>query len=140
MASKDYLEHLAGVPLFRGCSTKELRHVAKAVDELEVPDGHVLVEQDTSGHQAFVIVEGEVEVRRNDQRVATLGPGQSVGELALLDGGPRTATVTASGPVRVLVLGQREFSGLLDEAPSLARRLLGNLASRVRSLDERAFD
>jgi CRP-like cAMP-binding protein len=139
VTSKDYLDHLAAVPLFRGCNAKELRRIAKAVDEVAVEDGYVLAEQDTTGKQAFVIVEGEVVVKRNGRKVATLGPGQSVGELALLDGGPRTATVVAAGPCELLVLGQREFSGLLDGAPGLARRMLSNLAARVRELDQRVY-
>lgn len=139
MGSKAYLEQLAAVPLFTTCNRKELGKIAKAADEIEIDAGRTLVEQGATGHEAFVIIEGRAEVRRNDQVVATLEPGQAFGELAILDGGPRTATVLAIEPLRVLVLGQREFGSLLDEVPGLARKLLTTLARRVRELDEQVY-
>ena len=86
---------LASVPLFSLCSKKELQAVAKATDEMELPAGRVLCEQGSTGREAFIILDGTAEVTRNDQQVAIAGPGTCVGELALLDHGPRTATVTA---------------------------------------------
>jgi CRP-like cAMP-binding protein len=80
-----------------------------------------------------------VHVERNGKKIATLGPGAYFGELSLLDKGPRTATVTALTPLTVLVLGPREFSGVLDEVPELAHKLLATLAARVRELDTKAF-
>jgi CRP-like cAMP-binding protein len=71
--------------------------------------------------------------------VADLGPGDHFGELALLDGGPRTATVIARTPLTVLVLGQREFAGVLDSVPGIAHKLLATLATRIRDLDEKAY-
>jgi CRP/FNR family transcriptional regulator, cyclic AMP receptor protein len=139
MARNSYLDHLAAVPLFSACSKKELQAVAKASDEVNLPAGRVLCEQGTIGREAFVIVDGEAEVRRNNRKVATLGPGSYVGELALLDHGPRTATVTTTSDVTVLVLGAREFSGLLDEVPSISHKLMKALAHRIRELDTKAF-
>jgi CRP/FNR family transcriptional regulator, cyclic AMP receptor protein len=139
MARNSYLDHLAAVPLFSACSKKELQAVAKASDEIDLPAGRVLCEQGTIGREAFVIVGGEAEVRRNNRKVATLGPGSYVGELALLDHGPRTATVVATTDIKVLVLGAREFSALLDDVPSISHKLMKALAHRIRELDAKAY-
>lgn len=120
-------------------TTKELREIAKATVELTIEPNKEFVTQGDVGREAFVIVEGKAEVIRNGKAIAELGPGDCVGELALLDHGPRTASVVAAGPVTVLVLGPREFSGLLDEVPTLSHKLLESLASRVRELDARTF-
>jgi CRP/FNR family cyclic AMP-dependent transcriptional regulator len=139
MAREDYLNHLASVPLFSGCTTKELRDIARATVELTLDQGKEFVTQGDVGREAFVIVDGQAAVSRGGNTVATLGPGDCVGELALLDHGPRTATVTAATPLTVLVLGPREFSGLLDEVPTLNHKILAALAARVRELDSRTF-
>src|SRR3546814_3296999 len=110
MARQNHLDPLASVPLFSACSKKELQAVAKASDQVDLPAGRVLCEQDSIGREAFVILEGSADVRRNNRKVATLGPGDCVGEMALLDHGPRTATVTAASDLSVLVLGAREFA------------------------------
>ena len=88
-----YLDHLASVPLFSACSKRELQKIAKASDELTIPAGKVLVEQGDTGRECFVLVSGTASVKRGTRKVATLGPGDCVGELSLLDHGPRTATV-----------------------------------------------
>ena len=94
MAHKDaYLDHLASVPLFSACSKRELQKIAKASDEVTVPAGKVLVEQGDTGREASSSSTGNAAVKRGNRKVATLGPGDCVGELALLDHGPRTATV-----------------------------------------------
>jgi CRP-like cAMP-binding protein len=139
MARDTYLDHLASVPLFAACSRKDLQKIAKASDQVSVPEGRVVVEEGSSGHEAYVIIEGEAEVERNGQQVATFGPGDHFGELALLDGGPRTATVKASTDLELLVLGQREFAGVLDEVPGLAHQIMSTLASRIRALDEATY-
>lgn len=113
--------------------------MAKASDEVHLPAGRHLCEQGTIGREAFVIVGGKAEVRRNGRKVATLGPGDCVGELALLDHGPRTATVTAVEDIDVLVLGAREFAGILDEVPPIAHKLLKALAARIRDLDSKTY-
>jgi len=140
MAGRDtYLDHLAQVPLFAACSKKELQTVARASDELTLPTGRVLIEQDTSGHECFVLVDGTVRVTRNGRKVADLGPGACFGELSLLDKGPRTATVTATTPVTVLVLGPRELATVLDEVPTMTHKLLATMAARIRELDAKSY-
>jgi CRP/FNR family cyclic AMP-dependent transcriptional regulator len=140
MASRDtYLDHLASIPLFSALPKKDLQKIAKASDEVTVDARRTIVEENATGHEAYVIVEGEAEVRRNGLEIATLGPGDHFGELALLDGGPRTATVVALTPMRLLVLGQREFSGTLDEVPGLAHKLMATMAAQIRQMDEKAY-
>jgi CRP/FNR family transcriptional regulator, cyclic AMP receptor protein len=139
MAREQYLNHLAAVPLFSGCTKKELRDIAKATVELTLDEGKEFVTQGAVGREAFIIVEGTANVLRGGQQIGTLGPGECVGELALLDHGPRTATVVAATPITVLVLGPREFSGLLDEVPTLNHKILAALASRVRELDSKNY-
>ncbi|MGE3619751.1 MAG: cyclic nucleotide-binding domain-containing protein [Acidimicrobiia bacterium] len=139
MARSAHLDHLASVPLFSACTRKELQHVAQTTDELDVAAGTVLCEQGAIGREAFVVVEGTATVRRSGRKVATLGPGTCIGELALLDHGPRTATVVADTPMTVLVIGPREFAGLLESVPSIARKLLQSLAARIRDLDSKTY-
>ena len=139
MAAPKYLEHLSSVPLFSSLSQKDLRKIASAGDEQEVTPGRVLVEQGDTGREAFVIMEGTAAVKRANRKVATLGPGECVGELALLDRGPRTATVVAETPMTVFVIGSREFSAVLEEVPGLAHKMLAALAGRVREMDRKAW-
>jgi CRP/FNR family cyclic AMP-dependent transcriptional regulator len=140
MVGRDtYLEHLASVPLFAACSQKDLQRIARASDEVQIAEGRTLIKQGDVGRECFVLVEGQVRVERNGRKIASLGPGAYFGELSLLDKGPRTATVTAESPITVLVLGPREFSGVLDEVPLLAHKLLAALAARIRELDTKIF-
>jgi CRP-like cAMP-binding protein len=138
-AKRAYLDHLKNVPLFNSCSTKELQTNARATTELTVPAGHILTDQGQTGREAFVIVEGSATVKRNGKKVATLGPGAVVGELSLLDHGPRTATVTTDTETQLFVIEQREFLGVLDSVPSLSHKLLATLAARVREFDRQYF-
>lgn len=139
MAKTTHLDHLASVPLFSACSRKELGLIARAATETSLAAGSTLMQQDTAAREAFVIVEGNATVTRNGRKIATIGPGAIVGELGLLDRGPRTASVKADTPLTVLVLGPREFAGLLDEVPSITHKLLKALASQVRELDSKTF-
>ncbi|HSS11462.1 MAG TPA: cyclic nucleotide-binding domain-containing protein [Acidimicrobiales bacterium] len=138
MARDEKLEHLAHVRLFSALNKKELALVGRASDEVRVTGGKVLVEEGAAGHEFFLILEGQAVVRRGGRRVAMLGPGQYFGEMALLDRGPRTATVVADTDMDLLVLGQREFSGLLDQVPALCYKLLAAMAARLREADARA--
>lgn len=113
--------------------------MARASDEIDLTAGRTLCEEGTTGREAFVIVEGTAEVRRNNKKVATLGPGDCVGELALLDHGPRTATVTAATDLKVLVIGAREFAAIVDAVPPIAHKLLKSLAARIRDLDAQTY-
>jgi CRP-like cAMP-binding protein len=139
MARKDTkLQHLANVRLFAACNNKELSVIGRASDEITVPAGKELVTEGTTGHEFFLILEGTAAVKRGGRKVATLGPGQYFGEMALLDRGPRTASVVADTDMTVLVIGQREFSAVLEEVPSLAHKLLTIMAGRLREADEKA--
>ena len=140
MASRTkHLEHLAEIPLFSALSKRDLARIAKASNEITVQAGHVLVDQGDAGREAFLIIEGTATVKRNGRKVGTLGPGNSIGEMALLDHGPRTATVTADTELTALVLSAREFAGVIEEVPGLAQKLLGELAARVRELDRQIY-
>lgn len=140
MASRnEHLEQLAKQPLFASCSKRELQRIARAVDELSVDAGRVLVDQGQAGREAFIVLDGTATVKRNDRKVATLGPGEQFGELALLDHGPRTASVVADTPMRLLVLSSRAFSGVLDDVPTLSVKLLAALATRIRELDRKVY-
>lgn len=134
-----HLEHLAEIPLFSALSKKDLQRIAKASNEISREAGTVLVDQGDAGREAFVVIEGTATVKRNGRKVGTLGPGDAIGELSLLDHGPRTATVTADTPITVLVLSAREFSGVVEEVPGLAHKLLTQLAARVRELDRQIY-
>ena len=136
MAKHDaFTDHLASVPLFSACSKKDLQIVAKRAEDVRVDAGKVLVSEGAAGAEFFVIIEGTAKVSRHGQDIATLGPGQFFGDLALLDHAPRNATVTAATPLELVVLGQREFSGLIDEVPGFAHKLLAGLAGRLRAYD-----
>jgi len=140
MRTRDiYLDHLAQVPLFSTCSRKDLQKLGKASDEIEVKAGKVLVEEGKHGHEFFLIEDGTAAVKRNNRKVATLGRGQFFGELSLLDRGPRSATVVADTDMTLVVLGQREFLGVIDEVPAMAHKLLAALAGRLREADSRAL-
>jgi CRP-like cAMP-binding protein len=124
-------ELIASVPLFARCSKRELAQVASISDEVEIPEGKVLIREGELGRDFYVLVDGTVDVEKGGDRVAVLGPGDFVGEIALLENSPRNATVTAASPVRALVVSGRDFWTLLDASPSIQRRLLETLAERL---------
>jgi CRP-like cAMP-binding protein len=129
------IAHLGAVPLFSSCSQRDLQKLAAVCDEVSLKSGGTLVEQGHAGHEFFLIIEGQAVVRRNGWDVTFLSQGQYFGELALLTTGPRDATVTADTNMVLLVMGQREFLGVLDEVPGLARKLLRYLATRLQDLE-----
>jgi CRP/FNR family transcriptional regulator, cyclic AMP receptor protein len=134
----DYIQHLGEVALFAGCSRKELQAIARRSTPTSVAAGKTLITEGAAGREFFVIESGSATVRRNGRKIATVGPGQAFGELALLDNAPRNATVTADTDMEVLVLTRAEFTALLDEVPGIARKLLTSLARRVREADARS--
>ena len=136
---KKHLENLRGVSLFSGCSKKDLERIAKAGDEITRPAGTVLMEQDKPGREAFVIMEGEVIVKRNNRKVATLGPGRVVGELSLIDNGTRTATVVCTTECELFVIDHRRFGGVIDDVPALSHKVMRSLAAKIRELDTKAY-
>jgi len=126
---------LAAVPLFEGLSKKELRLVAQLSTYLEEPAGAVLTREGETGREFIIVLDGDVEVRKGDQVIATRGPGTYVGEIALLDHRPRTATVVATTPVRIEVIAQREFAALMAEVPEISQKLIPAMAKRLADLD-----
>jgi CRP-like cAMP-binding protein len=128
------VQALRRAPLFEDLSRKELVQLARASEDLEVAPGKVLCNEGDVGHEFFVIVDGRVEVTRKGKRVAARGGGEFVGEIALLEETPRTATVTAKTPVRLFVLTRKDFRHLVNENPSVERKILRALARRVVEL------
>jgi CRP/FNR family transcriptional regulator, cyclic AMP receptor protein len=126
-------EHLAKVPLFAGLSGHERREVAGLLTDVNVAMGQQLVKEGAGGHEFFIILSGTAEVTRDGVHVADVGPGDFQGEISLLDGGPRTATVIATSPMTIMVANEREFSALLDRVPTVARKMLPALAHRIRT-------
>lgn len=131
------LEQLRSIPLFSSCSDRELGTVDGLVDDYAVGKGAVLARQGTPARQAFVIVSGEASVEIDGTEIATLGAGDSFGEMALLSRpvGLRSATVTARSDMQLLVLEPRSFSALM-ELPTVAKKLMGELSDRLRATDE----
>ena len=126
---------LAQVPLFSACSKKELQQLARRAEERRVDAGTVLVREGAAGDAFYVIVSGQADVDRHGTVVATIGAGTFFGDLALLDMAPRNATVTATTDMDLVVLGQPEFSAMIDESSAFARKLLKGLAHRLREMD-----
>ncbi len=128
------VELIRSVPLFAQCTKKQLAAIAGLADLVDVPAGQDLVrEGDALAREFMVIVEGEAEVRRRGRRVATLGPGDFFGEMALLARGPRSATVTSTGPTSLLVVTPAAFHSLLERLPLLQLRVLAALAERLHA-------
>jgi CRP-like cAMP-binding protein len=125
------IEALRRSPLFEGLAGSELTQLAKESEDVEATRGKVLCAKGDTAAEFFVILEGEAEVTRDGDRVSTLGPGDFFGEIALIDRSTRTATVTATTPVRFFVLTGRAFSALLDNNPGVERKVLRTLAKRV---------
>jgi CRP-like cAMP-binding protein len=125
------VQALKGVPLFEDLSRKELVQLERVCEDLEVEQGRVLCKEGEVGHEFFVLVNGKVQVSRKGRRVATMGGGDFVGEIALVTKLPRTATVTAETPVRLFVLTSREFHAVLDRNPKVERKVLRALARRL---------
>jgi CRP-like cAMP-binding protein len=127
---------LGGVALFAPCTKAELARIAALADEIEAPQGKTLIREGEPGWEFFVVAEGQATARRGGRKIAQIGPGSFVGEMSLLDQGPRTATVTADTDMHLLVLSSRSFSSLMDEFPAVARRILTGMAERVRASEQ----
>lgn len=126
---------LRNVSLFSACNDKELKKIASLADELTVPAGSILTKEGEPGSEFFVIVKGKASVRIRKRKVAGLGPGSFIGEMSLLDRGPRVATVVADTPLDLLVLDARQFSSMLNQVPYIAKKLLVGMAERLRDLE-----
>jgi CRP-like cAMP-binding protein len=123
---------LKKVAFFDGLSGPQLNQVAKLADEVAVEAGRKLARAGDTGRELFIIVDGEAVVRPARGRALRLGRGDFFGEMSLIDGAPRSATVEAATEMRLLVVGQREFWQLLSAAPSIGRRIMAAMAERLR--------
>ncbi|HZB97339.1 MAG TPA: cyclic nucleotide-binding domain-containing protein [Candidatus Sulfotelmatobacter sp.] len=128
----DAKEQLQSISLFSTLTPAELTRIAPLVADRRVAAGTVVCREGEAGHELYLIVKGEAAVEKAGAEVARLGPGEVLGELALLDRAPRSATVTAASDLTMLVLSEQDFAALLDEIPSLPHRLLQVLARRLR--------
>jgi CRP-like cAMP-binding protein len=128
-------EQLSQVPLFRGLTKRQLRMVSSIVSRIDGPPGKVLAKKGRPGHEFIIVLEGEVEVRDGDRVLATRGPGEYVGEIALINVQPRTADVVAKTAVIVDVMSSQEFQGLLGEIPELSEQIRATVAERLAALE-----
>jgi CRP-like cAMP-binding protein len=135
---EDKIERLKEVPLFEGCSQRQLRSVAKIARVFDVAAETVLTCGGEPGDEFFLIIDGTARVEVSAEKQVGLHPGEFFGEMSLLDGGPRSATVVAGTPVRLLVISRRHFSVLLKEVPGLTQTLLITQSRRVRQAEEQA--
>jgi CRP-like cAMP-binding protein len=126
------IDRLRSVPLFGGCTDKELAFIASRADEVDISAGKVLTEKGKSGGDFFIILEGRAEVDAAERK-RTLGPGDFFGEIALIDNGPRTATVKATTAMRCLVLGHSQFRDVLHQNGEIAVKILRAVTERLRA-------
>lgn len=133
-------EPLARAPLFSGLPKRHLRSIAKVTTVSHHQDGAILVEEGALGSTFFVVLEGRGKVVRNGRMLSRLGPGDFFGEIALLDPGPRAATVVAEAPMRCLELGSKVFLDVVSQEPLLATRILRALAKRLREAGRPQFE
>lgn len=125
------IELLKQVPLFAGCSKAELREVALSTDEIDLRDGHVLTREGRAGREFFILVEGTASVTQDGNEIAELKGGDWFGEIALLTYKRRSATVTATSPVRMLTITDRDFRRVVETTPRVALKVLASVALRL---------
>jgi CRP/FNR family transcriptional regulator, cyclic AMP receptor protein len=135
VARDEKIDLLRTVPLFTGLGNDEIERVSTLADIVDLPAERVLMTQGKHGWEMFILVSGSARIERDGQSLGERGAGEVLGEIALLDGGPRTATVTLTQPSRLLVLARREFQALMDEFPGIRLKVLEAVAHRLRSLD-----
>ena len=136
LRSKAKNDLLKSVPLFEHCSRRDLGKIAAITEEVAVEDGKVLITEGDRGREFFVIISGEVEVRRRGRKVAALGPGTYFGEISVLDGKGRSASVLAGKDgLKTFAISPMNLSALIDKYPSLAKSLMAVLCARIRSLE-----
>ena len=125
------IELLKRTPLFSGCSKGELRALASTADELDLREGTVITREGRPGREFFVLISGSAQVAKDGQAIAQLGAGDWFGEIALLTNAPRTATVTATSSVDVLVITDRRFKDVVETMPSIALKILSSVGDRL---------
>jgi CRP-like cAMP-binding protein len=135
MTTDGKVQALSSVRLFSACTKRELRDIAGLCTPAFVAEGFVLTTQGSPGVDCFVIADGEAAVHIDGRPVATVGPGDCVGEMALLDGGPRTATVVARTPMRLYTMTPGEFRSFLETSTDVSRKILVSLACRLRQAE-----
>lgn len=136
----DMIDLLRQVPLFRDLSQRQLAEIAKHVDQIERKAGQLMVRQGERGRELFILLEGRARIECDGRVLSYLEPGDWFGEIALLDGKPRSASVVIMEPAKMLVIDHRSFGPLLDTVPGLARKLLVALSAKVRDLTDRVVD
>ena len=132
VSQDDKIDRLEDVGLLASCSRRQLRAIARISEVVEVAEGTVLARAGEAGEEFFLILDGSARVEISSRKRSRIQPGQYFGEMSLLDGGPRSATVVADTPLRLLVIKRRDFATLLREAPELTQSLLTTLSRRVR--------
>ena len=125
------IDLIKGVPLFASASKQELAEIASIADEIDLPEGKVLIQEGDTGREFFVLVEGTADVERGGGKIASIGAGDFFGEIALIAKTPRNATITTTSSVRALVITDRAFRQLLDHAPQIQIGVLTALAERL---------
>ena len=130
------IARLSKVQLFSACSRRELGRIATLTTEIEVPAGRMLIREGEPGHEAFVVEEGTAKATLSGGTSSEMGPGEIFGEMALLHQAPRSATVAAETDMRLLVLNAREFWALMEDVPSVARKVMAAIAERLRDAEQ----
>ena len=135
-SQKEREELLQKVSMFSALTKKEVGKLAAVTDERRVPSGTVLTKEGESGDEFFVVAEGMAQASIGGRKVGSIPAGSFFGEMSLLDQGPRTATVTAELPMRLVVLNAKDFGKVLAEVPAISLKIMRGLASRIRQADE----
>ena len=125
------IDLLKDVPLFSGCSKKELGQVSRIADEIDLRAGKTLIKEGSPGREFFVLVDGTAEIRRKGKKIDSAGPGDFFGEMALLSDQPRNATVVTTSPVDALVVTARNFRTLIETNPLIALKVMRAVADRL---------
>jgi CRP/FNR family cyclic AMP-dependent transcriptional regulator len=133
----DKADALANVPMFKGLSNKDRLEVARHAEEVEVEAYTFLTQEGQRGNAFYLILTGDADVTKNEKKVASLGSGDFVGEMSLIDGGPRSATVMMTTEGSVLEISRHDFLSLLDSTPGLAKKILVGMSQRLREADEK---
>jgi CRP-like cAMP-binding protein len=123
---------LKAVPLFAHCTAKQIQFIATQVEDMDFPTGRVLCKEGQSGGDFFLLIDGAADVTRKGRRIAKMVPGDFFGEIAVVDGGPRTATVTTTESTRCLVLGPRQFQNVVHQNVDIAHSVMKALTLRLR--------
>jgi CRP/FNR family cyclic AMP-dependent transcriptional regulator len=131
LRANEKVKLIESAPLFQRVSRRDLSMIAKLADELDLAEGKELTVEGQPGRKFFVLLEGTADMKRNGRKVNTMNAGDFFGEIALITEHPRTATVTAKTPVRVLVIRARDFRELMRRTPSMQEKVLQALADRL---------